>query len=99
MSPTADRRDLEVTRNGGAPEGTQLRRRLGIGTDDLTCVGMDTLPYYTHSDIKNDAELCAFFAECGCGHLLRMLEPAAGELREGAAQRTRRHLMMPLPRM
>lgn len=32
----------------------------------VTVVGaavMDTLAYYTHSDVKNDAELCAVFDE------------------------------------
>ena len=84
----------------GTPEGSRLRRQLRIVTGDIKWIGMDTMHYYTHSDIKNDADLCRVFDECGCGHLFQMLKPGAVvEFREGVALRTRRHLMMPLPRM
>jgi hypothetical protein len=59
---------------------------------------MDTLPYFTQSDVAEDSEIRAILTECGCGHLFDIIEPEAREITlRGRARETRLHLGMPIP--
>jgi hypothetical protein len=80
----------------GTPEGRQLRRRLGMKTDQIAYLRADTLQYFIASDVQHDIDLRRIFTECGCGHLFEMLVPEARTVRlPGTARETRRHLGLP----
>lgn len=81
--------------NAGTPEGHGLRERTRFRTDEIAWLKMDELSYFLLSDVQNDLELRALFAECGCGHLFEMMKPEARTSTSARANATRRHLQMP----
>jgi hypothetical protein len=53
----------------GTPEGDRLGRRLRLTRDEARWLGLHRLSSLAASDVRDDAELVAILAECGCGQL------------------------------
>ena len=61
----------------GTPEGRLLWQRLRLTKHDKEYHELDTLQVLSLSDISSDSTLVSLFDECGCGHLLRMIEDSS----------------------
>jgi hypothetical protein len=80
----------------GTPQGMLIRELLGLRADQVEWLRMDSLPYFTRSDVAQDGELRKVLTICGCGHLFDIIEPEAREITlSGKAQETRRHIGLP----
>jgi hypothetical protein len=53
----------------GTPEGDRLGRRLRLTRDEARWLGLHRLSSLAASDVRDDPELVAILAECGCGQL------------------------------
>jgi hypothetical protein len=60
----------------GTPEAEMLRSKLGLHRADVEHYGLDRFFTLVASDIARDDLLCRIFNECGCGHLISLLDPA-----------------------
>lgn len=54
------------------PEGEILNKRLDLNRYDKSYLRLDRLSHFTHSDLKEDRELCEIIDQCGLSHLFNL---------------------------
>ena len=59
----------------GTPESELLRGKLGLGRSDVERYKLDEFHTLTGTDIIKDPLLARVLGECGCGHLLSLVDP------------------------
>ncbi len=60
----------------GTPEAAKLREKLGLYRADIEHYKLDKFFTLVASDIVGDPLLVRILSECGCGHLVSLIDPA-----------------------
>jgi hypothetical protein len=58
----------------GTPEAERLREKLGLCRVDVERYKLDRFHTFVGSDIAKDPFLFKILSECGCGHLISLIE-------------------------